>query len=118
MNDKTQNKIDEADECETFYHKIGRMNWLALSLEDLINKIGQDKLDDNDLNEWCVVADGLTEEWVMDRMNCRCSINEMIKYSLEDLEKIVDAKIEFLECFQKRLCKLDSENELKSEGNK
>lgn len=97
--------MEEKDDIleESLEQKIGKMNWLALSMEDIINRIGQCNLSNVDLDEWCVVADGLTEDWVMKHIEGRCSLKETLKYSIEDIEKIVDAKIVFLEDFNRRL---------------
>jgi hypothetical protein len=115
--DQAELELEDDDVDKTFKHKIGYMNWLALSLESLVNKHHSD-LTNEEKDEWCVVADGLTEEWVMDHINCRCSLNEMIKYSLEDLEKIVDSKITFLLEFGRKLNAYSSVTATVEEENK
>lgn len=61
------------------------------------------KLSDNKLDNIYAIADGLTEKFVLDRINGTTSLEQMIKWTPEKLEKLIDNNIKELKKIKTKL---------------
>jgi len=84
--------------------KIGEMNQLGFKCDFYLrSEFYNDDATKDEIDEIYAVADGLTEEFVVNTLEGNCSLQRMLDWSCEKLENLADNKIKFLKEFlQKR----------------
>lgn len=95
-----QEEAEQADDMEdSLHHKIGRMNYIALCMCDKANEHADELeqvIGNEGMDRYWSIADGLEEEWIMNRIDGRCSLKAMMETSIEDIEVRVDGNIGLL----------------------
>jgi hypothetical protein len=78
--------------------KVGQMNGLGIKLANTIehNPDLFELLTSDETDTIYGVADGLTEEFVMQRIEGRCSLQAMLDWSCDKLEGFVDTRLKEL----------------------
>jgi len=77
--------------------KLIEMNKIAIQLEKVSD------LSEKDKNFVWFISEGFAEKFILDRINCRCSLSEILRYSFHDLEIYVKEKIQKLKNLKRRL---------------
>lgn len=78
---------------ESLHDKVGKMNWLGSQIHYKLIELNSSPFTDEETNEIYAVADGLTEEWVINTIEGRCSLQRTLDWGLERIENYVDEKI-------------------------
>lgn len=78
---------------ESLHDKVGTMNWLGNEIHYKLIELNSSPFTEEEMNEIYAVADGLTEEWVINTIGGRCSLQRTLDWSLEHMENYVDEKI-------------------------
>ena len=94
-----ENENDEIIE-KSMQDKIIKMHIIAFEIENIMtngNKISVNdsniKLTDTEIDLLYCILDGLTEEFIMDKMTGHCSLQAMLDNPPEKLESIIDTDI-------------------------
>ena len=94
-----ENENDEIIE-KSMQDKMIKMHMIAFEIENIMtdsNKIGIDesniKMNDDEMDLLYGILDGLTEEFIMDKMTGHCSLQAMLDNPPEKLESIIDTDI-------------------------
>ena len=74
------------------YEKLGEVNYKGSALANMIDKgeIDFNKLNEEEINDIYLVADGHFEEIIMRNIECRTSLKNILENSIEKLEEIIN----------------------------
>ena len=86
----------------SLHDKLGLVNGLGLALSELDSDV-LNTLTDAEQDCLYGVADGLLEKFIVDIINGRCSRAITLKYSLKNLEDIVDKHMVALEAIKAKI---------------
>lgn len=88
---------------ESLFDKVGTMNMLGNKIHLKLVELGVCPFTDEETDEIYAVADGLTEEWVMNTIEGRCSLQRTLDWGVERIENYVDEKIKTLKNYLQKL---------------
>ena len=95
--------MKELDIEESLYEKVGTMNMLGNQIHYKLVELETCPFTDEETDEIYGVADGLTEEWVMNTLEGRCSLQRTLDWGVERVEHYVDEKILTLKKYLQKL---------------